>query len=96
MNLSKKTFVLSILATLLIGFVGGKFVFSDKDNHNHEVIEEGIWTCAMHPQIKQSEPGKCPICNMELVPLQKEDEFKKEPAGSFFCGVVGTIFPYRH
>ena len=74
MNLSKKTFVLSILATLLIGFVGGKFVFSDKDNHNHEVIEEGIWTCAMHPQIKQSEPGKCPICNMELVPLQKEDE----------------------
>lgn len=25
------------------------------------------WTCTMHPQIQQPEPGKCPICGMELV-----------------------------
>jgi Cu(I)/Ag(I) efflux system membrane fusion protein len=28
-----------------------------------------IWTCSMHPQIRQNKPGLCPICSMELVPV---------------------------
>lgn len=28
-----------------------------------------IWTCSMHPQIRQPRPGKCPICGMKLVPV---------------------------
>lgn len=28
-----------------------------------------IWTCSMHPQIRQPEPGNCPICGMDLIPL---------------------------
>jgi Cu(I)/Ag(I) efflux system membrane fusion protein len=31
--------------------------------------EHTIWTCSMHPQIRQDKPGKCPICAMDLVPL---------------------------
>ncbi|MEQ9635986.1 MAG: heavy metal translocating P-type ATPase [Devosia marina] len=27
-----------------------------------------IWTCPMHPQIRRSEPGSCPICGMALEP----------------------------
>ena len=27
-----------------------------------------IYTCPMHPQIRQPAPGRCPICGMELVP----------------------------
>ncbi|HMI65633.1 MAG TPA: efflux RND transporter periplasmic adaptor subunit [Cyclobacteriaceae bacterium] len=27
------------------------------------------YTCSMHPQIVLDQPGKCPICGMELVPL---------------------------
>ena len=27
-----------------------------------------IWTCSMHPQVRLSKPGKCPICSMPLVP----------------------------
>jgi Cu(I)/Ag(I) efflux system membrane fusion protein len=27
------------------------------------------WTCSMHPQIQSSEPGLCPICGMELIPV---------------------------
>jgi membrane fusion protein, copper/silver efflux system len=27
-----------------------------------------IYTCPMHPQIRQPGPGRCPICGMELVP----------------------------
>ncbi|AMK10797.1 efflux RND transporter periplasmic adaptor subunit [Pseudodesulfovibrio indicus] len=33
-----------------------------------------IWTCSMHPQIQLPEPGKCPICFMELIPLKREAE----------------------
>ena len=28
-----------------------------------------IWTCSMHPQIRMQEPGSCPICGMELIPV---------------------------
>jgi Cu(I)/Ag(I) efflux system membrane fusion protein len=27
-----------------------------------------VYTCPMHPQIRQPGPGRCPICGMELVP----------------------------
>ena len=26
------------------------------------------WTCGMHPDVVQHEPGRCPACNMALVP----------------------------
>ena len=26
-----------------------------------------VWTCSMHPQIRQPKPGKCPICGMDLI-----------------------------
>jgi Cu+-exporting ATPase len=33
------------------------------------VVAEGvIWTCPMHPQIRQPGPGSCPICGMALEP----------------------------
>jgi len=32
-------------------------------------VGEEIWTCSMHPQIRQNEPGICPICEMDLIPL---------------------------
>ena len=28
------------------------------------------WTCSMHPQIQKGQPGKCPICAMDLIPLK--------------------------
>lgn len=31
-----------------------------------------LWTCSMHPQIRLPNPGKCPICAMDLIPLQQE------------------------
>lgn len=32
------------------------------------------WTCSMHPQIRESKPGLCRICNMELIPVYQETE----------------------
>ncbi|RME66637.1 MAG: hypothetical protein D6781_14795, partial [Verrucomicrobia bacterium] len=31
-----------------------------------------VWTCSMHPQIRQPGPGKCPICGMDLIPVQDD------------------------
>lgn len=33
-----------------------------------------IWTCSMHPQIRQPNPGLCPICAMDLIPLKSSDD----------------------
>ncbi len=40
-----------------------------KENHHHENAQGTIWTCSMHPQIRMEQPGKCPICGMDLIPL---------------------------
>ena len=32
--------------------------------------ERPIYTCPMHPEVRQSGPGSCPICHMDLVPSE--------------------------
>jgi Cu(I)/Ag(I) efflux system membrane fusion protein len=32
------------------------------------------YTCSMHPSVKQTAPGKCPICGMDLIPVAKEQQ----------------------
>ncbi|MDQ2808451.1 MAG: hypothetical protein M3Z04_16310, partial [Chloroflexota bacterium] len=29
-----------------------------------------VWTCPMHPEIRQDGPGQCPICGMDLIPAE--------------------------
>jgi membrane fusion protein, copper/silver efflux system len=41
------------------------------DGHGAE-SEAATYTCSMHPQIRSKEPGKCPICGMDLIPVQGE------------------------
>lgn len=38
-----------------------------------------IYTCPMHPQIRQPQPGNCPICGMSLEPLIPELEEEENP-----------------
>jgi len=61
-------------AILLLGLVGGRLIWGgddSHDDHDHEMTADGeiIWTCSMHPQIRENEPGKCPLCGMDLTPL---------------------------
>ncbi len=37
------------------------------------------WTCSMHPQIRQPEPGACPICGMDLIPVYSAGEADEGP-----------------
>ncbi len=80
-KMEKKNIIIASVA-IIIGLMLGYFIFGagtnastehfDGDGHNHtkEVTAEGetIWTCSMHPQIRQPEPGNCPICGMTLIP----------------------------
>ncbi|SFB68208.1 membrane fusion protein, Cu(I)/Ag(I) efflux system [Zunongwangia mangrovi] len=74
----KKTIIYTGLA-LIIGLFVGYLVFSGSDNQTeethaeHDAAEDTMWTCSMHPQIMQTEPGDCPICGMELIPADQSD-----------------------
>lgn len=35
-----------------------------------EAMQGTVWTCPMHPEIRRSEAGSCPICGMALEPLE--------------------------
>ena len=32
------------------------------------------WTCSMHPHIRHPEPGPCPLCGMDLIPVRTGGE----------------------
>ena len=68
--------ILIIGITLILGItIGGIFFSSNEvthEGHDHEITDSNeptVYTCSMHPQIKKNEPGLCPICAMDLVPL---------------------------
>jgi membrane fusion protein, copper/silver efflux system len=71
-------FTLVLAAGLLFGWLifGG----NNGETHQHEgeITKETIWTCSMHPQIRQNEPGKCPICGMDLIPLSSGNDNHSE------------------
>ena len=61
------------IVTLVIGLFLGRLLFgtSEKNKtHEHSEMKTQQWTCSMHPQILTSEPGNCPICGMDLIPVE--------------------------
>ena len=69
--------IITYAVTLIIGLLIGYLMFSGSgvaDPHAGHAHADGtadeitVWTCSMHPQIRQNEPGVCPICAMDLIP----------------------------
>ncbi len=46
---------------------------ADVGHEEGDEHEGELWTCGMHPQVIEEEPGQCPICGMDLVPLRQDD-----------------------
>lgn len=67
-----------ILPSIIIGLLAGWLLFqnggsggSGSDGDKSQAMADGtMWTCSMHPQIKQDKFGLCPICAMDLIPLE--------------------------
>jgi Cu(I)/Ag(I) efflux system membrane fusion protein len=63
--------VLALFITLAVGFFLGRWTYAPEMG---VTSEEGgsetqtVYTCSMHPQIRLNNPGKCPICEMPLIP----------------------------
>ena len=65
---------LLIIAGIFLGWLffhnsGSTPANIETEVHEHSESEKTVWTCSMHPQIRKDEPGDCPICGMDLIPL---------------------------
>lgn len=63
-------------------FIGAPSKYLDgglKDSESPASVTGTIYTCPMHPQIRQNQPGNCPICGMSLEPLLPELEEEENP-----------------
>ncbi len=75
MKLNRAT-IITVIVTLGLGlllgavFFGGSEKTGTEEEHEHDLTEvNGVWTCSMHPQVRQPGPGACPFCGMDLIPL---------------------------
>ncbi len=81
----KRSITGTVAAVLVAGILGG-FIgyFARSVSTANMSVDAGggaraekkaeLWTCSMHPQIKLPKQGKCPICFMDLIPLDSDDD----------------------
>ncbi|WP_257670437.1 efflux RND transporter periplasmic adaptor subunit [Parapedobacter tibetensis] len=68
------------LGGLLVGWlIFGRTEKEGQEEHQHATGQETTYTCSMHPQIRQNEPGNCPICGMELIPVSDSGNGEGNP-----------------
>lgn len=85
-TIDKKTIIIAAV-TLVVGLLAGWLIFSGNNNNSPdnyeqletEIDEQTVWTCSMHPQIRQNEPGDCPICGMDLILLEDDQNTEPDP-----------------
>ena len=70
----KNTYLRTTLLILSGLFLGWLFFHhstssSSTKSETTAQVKHKIWTCSMHPQVRKEEPGQCPICGMDLIPL---------------------------
>ncbi|MDF1739139.1 MAG: efflux RND transporter periplasmic adaptor subunit [Verrucomicrobiales bacterium] len=98
----KKT-IITAAVSVVAGLVLGALLFrGGSGGHDHEAgqgagveAKAEVWTCSMHPQVKQPNPGKCPICAMDLIPLTAasgggERSFSMSEAAKALAGISTT------
>jgi membrane fusion protein, copper/silver efflux system len=78
--------VVFISISLLIGLFLGWMLFhstakdDQKLTQTADTVNSTIWTCSMHPEIKMDQPGKCPLCRMDLIPLVSSSTTASDPS----------------
>jgi len=81
----KRSRIAFIVIAVVAFAAGGAWLARSLAPHKHELEQKTdaqgkvYYTCAMHPQVKQDEPGNCPVCGMKLV---KREEGGAKPEGA--------------
>ena len=77
-----------LIATLAV-ILGGAMLFSPRllsaQTNNASSASPKIlyYTCPMHPSVKSDEPGECPKCKMDLLPVyEKAKDTNAPPAAA--------------
>jgi Cu(I)/Ag(I) efflux system membrane fusion protein len=72
--------VILVVITFLAGYFFHTLLQQSPSDQEHQHPDEQVapekqttWTCSMHPQFHLPKPGKCPICNMDLIPEVTQD-----------------------
>ena len=65
-------------AILVAAGITGYRLYRGPAPHAHHAGE--IWTCPMHPEVREPAPGQCPICGMDLVRDVPGDDTGARPA----------------
>ncbi len=50
-----------------------------------------VYTCPMHPEVRSDEPGRCPKCGMDLVPVEDEAADDGASSGHQHGGDMGDM-----
>jgi Cu+-exporting ATPase len=75
----------------------GRYIEGSAEPERHEGAQSGtIYTCPMHPEIRQVGPGSCPVCGMALEPLVATADVGPNPelvdmTRRFWLGLAITI-----
>lgn len=97
--------IVMLAAGLVIGWLAKPSASENTGHEGHEMAgtessKATTWTCSMHPQIRQPEPGQCPICGMDLIPLDDNMsegdpmEIKMSPTAMQLANVQTAIVGY--
>src|SRR5262249_44738764 len=81
----------TVLLITLVTFLGGAASCSRK-SPTGKPGNVDYYTCTMHPSVREKEPGKCPICGMELVPVEAaQGRSNKQPPRHNQAAVLAGI-----
>ena len=72
-NLPSISLLISVLCMSFQSFAESKKQLTSQDGPALDQPEI-YYTCSMHPQIREYEPGRCPICNMSLTKIDLTSE----------------------
>lgn len=93
-----KKILIVLAAVVAAGAGGGWWYAQSMAPHKHQPVkmtdEQGkvYYTCPMHPQVKQDQPGNCPICGMKLV--KREDKPEGSTAGTSMSSERRVLYWY--
>lgn len=66
--------IIAVIVVILFGGAGFYFWHHHKNLRTHALTHSrtSLYHCPMHPAYTSDKPGQCPICGMDLVPVEEE------------------------